>query len=159
MLHLSFGTSPSSQTTLRPRLSAFLSRALQGISRAKHPASGADRGPSAYLQTLVGKEECGCVADQELCLQDTLRDQYLALTAPCASTGNGGTHLPCYVHCFLDAGVQGLWEQSQLEKGNGAGHRITEAKENGCLPWQSHAPAMKQSHPKSGWGGAASREP
>lgn len=60
--------------------------------------------------------------------------QSLTLTAPCASTGNGGTHLPRYVHCFLDAGVQGLWAQSQLERGNGARHRIKEAREKRMPP-------------------------
>lgn len=151
--------SSSSQTTLSPSLSALLSRALRGISRANHPASGAAREPNANLQPPVGKEECGCAADQELCQQDTLGDQSLILTAPCASTGTGRPQLPCYVHCFLDAGVQRLWAPSQLERGNGAGHRIREARENGHLPWHSHAPAVKLQNSKPGWGGAASREP
>lgn len=93
-----------------------------------------------------------CSASRAVSTRDSER-QSLTLTAPCANTGNGGTRLPRYVHCFLDAGVQGLWAQSQLERGNGARHRIKEARENGCLPWHSHAPAMKLHNSKArmGW--------
>lgn len=73
-----------------------------------------------------------------------------------AGRGNIAAREPKAPSCILGAGVQGLWAQSQPERGNRARHGIREAREKGFFPGCSHDPAVKLQNSKPGWHGAAS---